>query len=85
MQYTTVQFSNLKARYILDIYQLSLSLWKCKTFRWAWHLRFISMRWWQIGPLECMVHPVTRVVEQRDEAAKQDGAGESPKTLRTED
>ena len=26
-----------------------------------------------------------RVVEQRDEAAKQDGAGESPKSLRTED
>lgn len=28
---------------------------------------------------------LTRVVEQRDEAAKQDGAGESPKSLRTED
>lgn len=63
MRYTTVQLHNLKARLILDIYQVSISVWKWRTRRFAWQWFFESLRWWQIGPVEWMIHPVSRAAE----------------------
>ena len=73
MRYTTVQFHNLKARLILDIYQVSISVWKWRTRRFAWQLFFESLRWWQIGPVEWMIHPVSRAAELPLERSGGDG------------
>ena len=84
MAYRTVQFTSTKAKWILDIFSVSIHIWRWRTRYYAWDFYFKGWRNWSLGLLEVFVHPVSRADKLRNEAVDA-GADESPKQVSTED